>query len=265
MENFSGVQERVFEDILRRALLLMLDFDGTLAPIVPRPDDARMSPRTKNALVRCVHAHTVAIISGRTLDDIERRAGIPGIWYAGSHGMEWRLGSEAGSVGIPLELQGALSSASAILETISAHYSGTIIERKGKSFAINYRALSAEDASKFSAEGHKALREYAQSRALRIIDATRTFEIAPEVHWDKGSCVRMMLAKKRSTGEAPLPMFIGDSATDEDAFRELKEGVTIRVGQADVSSAQYYVAQRDDVDAILERLASIPPSSHTSR
>jgi trehalose 6-phosphate phosphatase len=265
MEEFSRVEEHVCADVARRGLILMLDFDGTLSPIVPRPDDAFIHKRTKRALVGCAETHTVAIVSGRTLADVKSRVHVPSIWYAGSHGMEWHFGADSGSVGIPPEIQGALSSSSAILEEVGRKFAGTIVERKSKSFAINYRALSEEDAERFSAEGRAAIRDFANSRAIRIIDATRTFEILPEVHWNKGSCVRMLLERANSERPGRLAMYIGDSATDEDAFRELKDGIAIRVGFSSQSNAQYFVPQREDIDALLERLASIPSPSGTYR
>lgn len=248
-----------FDAILRRVrtagAIVMLDFDGTLAPLVPIPDDARPSASTLAALRSCAERYRVAIISGRALSDIESRVGVDGIWYAGSHGLEWRIDDEVALRETPPDVAAALEEARSALQEIMRSYSGTIAEDKVHCFAVNYRALNAADAASFSEAANAAVAPYVAGGSLRVMDGMRTFEIVPAIDWDKGRCALHMLEHlRKSEGTEPIPLYIGDSITDEDAFRTLKGGITIKVGRDESSAAAYYVEDRDDVDAVLQML-----------
>src|SRR3989344_1207942 len=87
---------RLLEPMRKNGFLLMLDFDGVLAPIVPHYKDARMSAKTRRLLAACARRGKVAVISGRALADVRARVSLRRIWYAGNHGAEWAMGAARG-------------------------------------------------------------------------------------------------------------------------------------------------------------------------
>lgn len=243
--------------IARDGCVLLLDFDGTLAPLVPTPREAAASQRTLSLVRACAAKHRTAIITGRTLADVEIRVGIAELWYAGSHGLEWRMGARVERAPTPAAAMEALARAKAALEEVEARFPGTIGEDKTHCYAVNYRALHERDAARFSREARACVSPYVDTGVLRVLDGLRTFEVAPAIDWTKGEVSRVFVdAAREESGRPLVPVYIGDSITDEDAFKALSEGITVRVQRDDASAAAYYVESRDDVDALLELFSS---------
>lgn len=235
--------------------MLLLDFDGTLAPIVARPEDAYAPDSTLEVLNRCASLHPLAIISGRTLDDIRARVPVSRAWYAGSHGLEWEIDGEVSRKDTPDAVAEALAAARSALQQLSRSYTGIIPEEKGHCFALNYRALSDEAAQHFSAQAHAAVSPLLPS-GLRVLDGMRTFEITPQIDWTKGECARMLVnTAQERFGSGFTPVYIGDSITDEDAFHALaQDGVTVRVGQSAESTAGFFLPDQTSVEGFLRQL-----------
>lgn len=238
----------------RRTPALFLDYDGTLTPIVPHPDDARLSEAMRASLQRLTGLCPVAIISGRDLSDVRQRVGIAGIWYAGSHGFDI-----AGPAGERHEYpQGrdylpALDAAEQALRNRLGELPGCLVERKRFSIAIHYRQL-AEDrlptVKQAVDEIHKAHPE------LRLGSGKKLFELQPDLDWDKGKALRWLMQALDLTSSHALPVYIGDDVTDEDAFRELAEdGVGILVAETEqATQARYRLHDPDQVEQFLNRL-----------
>ncbi len=234
--------------------MLLLDFDGTLSPIVPIPDDAQIESRLRETLVECSRTHPIAIVSGRSLADIEKRVGIDTIWYAGSHGLEWKAIGEADLKETPEPQRSAIDAVRALFRKTADEEAGLIFEDKVHCAAINYRALSDADAALFSSRMFELISPYA-AKGLRVMDGMRTFEVSPAIDWTKGECSQMLLKMAREKSGAPLiPIYIGDSITDEDAFRVLREGVTVRVGPDPLSAAEFFVPSQSDVVVFLTQM-----------
>lgn len=240
------------------SLLLGLDFDGTLAPIVPRPEDATLLPSSRDALdmlARRGDTH-IALVSGRSLEDLRRRVVLDRVYYAGNHGLEiegpdvQRVHEEADAA------RGALGRLARDLERALAGIRGVIVEDKGLTLSVHFRLV--DDPAEME-RVRDIVRESARAHsAIRLTDGKKVVEIRPDVDWHKGRAFRFLRATlEERFGRAPA-IFIGDDRTDEDAFRELGDtDCSIVVGDppAHESVAQASLRSPDQVAEFLRRLA----------
>jgi trehalose-phosphatase len=235
------------ESMLRpsRRVLLFLDFDGTLAPIVEIPEQAEMRPETRVLLERLSENDlcSVVIVSGRALTDIRERVGLAELIYAGNHGLEI---SGAGLNFVEpeavqrIKLLGELSRR---LRERLRHVPGVVIENKVLTATIHFRRVQRNDRN----EIRKAVYEEVafSDRIFRVTQGLEVFEIRPRVDWNKGTAVRWIAGMRG--GADTLAFYIGDDMTDEDGFSALPEGITIRVGQGTGTAARYYLERQESV------------------
>jgi trehalose-phosphatase len=215
-------------------MLVALDFDGTLSPIVERPEDAALLAEIESPLRTLVdRPDTVgAIVSGRGLADVRGRVGLDTLYYAGNHGFEIegpgvdRVHPAASSARPKLEecIRG--------LEASLSDEPGTEIEDKQWTLSIHYRRAEREDAA---ARVRAAIDEHCRLPGLRVTEGKKVFEVRPDVDWHKGRATEFLLdVVERETGQTELPaIFIGDDRTDEDAFAVVRDrGGGIVVGDA---------------------------------
>lgn len=247
------------QDILalltKRGFVAMLDFDGVLAPIVKRPEDAHMSRRTGHALMALKKRVPVAIVSGRTLESVREQAAMPGMIYAGSHGVELAMDGKLRRRTLPARVMKRFEAAREALHACAEGHKGLIIEEKPHATAVNYRALSPGKAATFARLAHGAVAPFVRDGSIRVLDHLKTFEIIARGAWTKGEVTKHIYSKTAKRGE--VPVYIGDSLTDEDAFRALKKGITIRVGRDSRSAAKYFFKTRKEVDDFLEYLCKV--------
>jgi trehalose 6-phosphate phosphatase len=239
----------------RKNLLFLLDYDGTLTLIAPTPRQARLSPQTKLVLRRLSRRPnvTLAVISGRALADLKRKVGLRSLAYAGNHGLELWWDNRRRTVKIPRTLKKALSEVARMLTKVKRDFDGVIMENKGLSLSFHYRLVEASDLTDLKKEFWKCVMPFVQSGKVRVVNGKRVFEVRPNVPWTKGHAA-LWFTKK--LGNQPcLPIYIGDDQTDEDAFRMLRSGITIRVGEHDGSWAKYYVRRVAAVVRFLESIA----------
>lgn len=245
----------ILRRIKKNGCVLMLDFDGVLSPIVKVPSEARITPAALRALAMCVKKMSVAIVTGRPLADIERRVGLKSIVYAGSHGLEWKIRGRTYSKKISTANLFAFAAARQLLLQHARSYPQLFVEDNPHGLAFGYRSLSIAQAEQFRSEARAILEKFDGAKKIRTIDNLYTFEIRAASSWTKGACVRHLyniLAKDRA-----LAVYVGDSLTDEDAFRALRGGITIRVGKSDTSAARYYFKSRSHVDRFLYALEGV--------
>ncbi|MFW6150998.1 MAG: trehalose-phosphatase [Chloroflexota bacterium] len=227
---------------------IFLDYDGTLTPIVSRPEDALLPERTRQAVRELNHYCTVGIISGRDVDDVRSMVGINGLVYSGSHGFDIvdrdgsRLGEERWGGFLP-----HLDSAEAQLRESVADVAGAWVERKRYAIAVHYRNVQDHDVSKVEERVDRALSAH---EALRKTLGKKIFELRPDIDWDKG---RALLALLDALGlSQATPVYIGDDVTDEDAFRVLHgRGISIIVGVEGDSLADYRLRDPQEVHSFL--------------
>lgn len=245
-------QGKIAEKIRGRGAVLMLDFDGTLSPFSDHPADAALSPATRQAVRAAASMMPTAIISGRMLSDIKRRVGIHGIAYAGSHGREWEVRGKRHEAPVSRRAETALRAARAALQAIADGYPALIRERKAHSIAFCDRPLTPSERRAWRRKALRASKPFLGEH-LRLLDADHTIEIAAGPEWTKGECALLLWEK---LGKNRLPVYIGDSLTDEDAFRALTDGITIRIGRKKSSAARYVLRRRSDIDELLSALTS---------
>jgi trehalose-phosphatase len=243
-----------------RSVVVFLDYDGTLSPIVDHPEMAVLPEGTRAALQRLAESCTVAIVSGRDLEDVRKRADVPGVLFAGSHGFEI-----VGPDGSLTEYEEArrflpsLDAAEAELRDALSEIDGVEVERKRYAIAVHYRRADPSSV----AEVERAARDVSgRHRELRVSGGKKVFELRPDIEWHKGKAVGWLL-DALGLGDEAVPVYVGDDVTDEDAFRELRgRGVGVIVLGEDERStaADYSLRDTDEVRTFLERLADVVSS-----
>jgi trehalose 6-phosphate phosphatase len=235
------------------------DFDGTLSEIVKDPDTAQLADGATEALTALSARCPVAILSGRDLADVRERIGLPGLWYAGSHGFE--LTGPDGKHHQNAEAAAAISvlaDAAAELAGQLGDIPGVVVEHKRFGVAVHYRNAARDRVGEVAA----AVRSAGQRSALRVTTGREVIELRPDVDWDKGKTLRWVLDYIRDNeGGGPLlPIYLGDDITDEDAFDAVADdGIAILVRHSDdgdrATAARYALDDPDRVREFTERLA----------
>ena len=250
---------RSLDVVAGRQPAVFFDFDGTLSNIVENPDSARLVEGAADALTSLTTHCPVAILSGRDLADVQQRIGLPGIWYAGSHGFELTGPDGAhhqnadAAASIP-----TLAKAAAGLADQLGHIPGVAVENKRFGVAVHYRNAARDRVGEVAA----AVRLAGQRTALRVTTGREVIELRPNVDWDKGKTLRWVIEHVRKD-EQPgplLPIYLGDDITDEDAFDAVRDdGIGIVVRHTDdgdrATAATYALDNPDRVREFTERLA----------
>jgi trehalose 6-phosphate phosphatase len=244
----------VLERRLARAshLRLASDFDGTLAHIVRLPGLAVVRPRARRALGRLARLPRarVALVSGRRLTDLSRRAHVPGVFLAGLLGIETRApGVRKKRVNLRRG-QRVPPALHRQLEELCEAFPGAWLEPKGWSAALHYRALPAGRVASFRAAARALVRRHRDSTELA--EAKMAFEIRPRGAPGKAETLDKWLGP---TGDGRLDLFIGDDALDEEAHALVRRrgGIGILVGDR-ASRARYRLGDPDQVARFLEWL-----------
>jgi trehalose 6-phosphate phosphatase len=241
-------------------LVLLLDFDGTLAPIVDRPEDAAALPEARDA-VRLLAGRgdvRVAVISGRGLADVRGRLELEGADYAGNHGMEIE---GPGLSEVHPEARAArprLDSAAAAVRPLVEEVPGALLEDKGLTLSVHYRMADAQAAARLRERVRAAVEPL---EGLRLTEGKMVLEIRPRVEWHKGRAVRFLLDRIRPQQGSPI-LYLGDDTTDEDAFRELEgrgEGVLVAEVLPEATAARSWLRDPAEVAELLGELAATQP------
>ena len=246
----------ILDGLRRRRPALFLDYDGTLTPIVSRPEEAILDEAARRAVAALARLCPVAVVSGRDLADVRRRVGLEGIWYAGSHGFDLAGPGGAARVhpGGPAALPD-LDLAEREMREALAGVEGALVERKRFALAAHYRLVAAGDRAQVERAVDRALSHYP---GLRRTAGKMVLELLPGALWDKGSAVRWLLEALGLAGAGVVPIYLGDDLTDEDAFRELAEsGIGIAVLEAPrPTAARYQLHSPAEVRHLLDELAA---------
>lgn len=249
-----------------QSVLLFLDYDGTLCPIVDRPQDAILSPSART-IVRNTMAHVpTAIISGRDRSDVQALVGVDDLIYVGSHGFDADLPGHPSLAPQVADATALLDRVEEALRSSLASIDGALIERKAVSIAAHYRLVDETHLSSFMKGVDAVLTHFPE---LTEKPGKKVRELLPAVDWDKGKCVLALLDALGAADEGHCAVFIGDDRTDEDAFRALRHhrpemgGAGILVADPDDpentdrrSAARWRVDSPDQVLCLLEVLAS---------
>jgi trehalose-phosphatase len=197
-------------------------------------------------------------VSGRTAVDVRGKVGLENLVYVGGHGAEilWEDGvvETAGSV----EFRRELESLKRELTVVLAEIPGVLLEDKQSCLAVHYRTVATRYVDRISAAVSHAVRSLPGRECVQIAEGKRVLELRHASGADKGRAVRRLLAREEDRREGiPLyPVYVGDDVTDEDAFAVLKHtGLTVFVGPAGRSKAEYRLSDTEEVSTLLRMLA----------
>jgi trehalose 6-phosphate phosphatase len=226
---------------------LFLDFDGTLVEIAPRPDAIEVAPRLPDLLARLIEATdgAVAVVSGRTVHDIESHLKVP-VAAAGMHGLQRRM-----APGGPVETAPPPEELDVLRRRIKESgllAGGVELEDKGAGLAVHYRAAPEREAE-VKAFLHDAARDL---EPLQLIEGKMVVE-AKGSGFDKGEALNLFMDSEPFAGRTPV--FVGDDTTDEDGIRAAidRGGFGVKVGDGP-TLARYRLP---DVPAVHDWLTSL--------
>ena len=258
LDHWSNIK-KTFED---KDILLFLDYDGTLTPIIERPELAILSGETKEVLEKLIENERfkIFIVSGRTLADVKKLVGIDPIVYIGNHGFE----IEGGSIDFG---DFSFERFREILEYLKwdinrelIFFKGAFVEDKGLGLSVHYRLLNSKNESIFEIFFDKITREFSSRNEIRIVTGKKVFEIRPPIAWDKGGAILWLLKahEEAMNNQKAVAIYIGDDQTDEDAFKALsKIATTIHVGNPQSTAAGYFLESPQEVTKFLGYLAAL--------
>lgn len=240
--------------ISREQPAFFLDYDGTLTPIVSRPEDAVMSEAMRGVVKELASHCRVSIVSGRDKRDVQHFVKLEELVYAGSHGFDisgpggMQMQNEEGKTYLPL-----LDQAQEKLNSLLSEIRGSQVERKKFSIAIHYRNAAEDDVPRIQQvveEVHK------QFPAFRRGFGKKVFELQPNIEWDKGKAVLWLIDHLDLNRDGVLPFYIGDDLTDEDAFKAVRDrGVGILVGDhGQDTNASFALQGVPEVEAFLNKV-----------
>ncbi|MCK4912364.1 MAG: trehalose-phosphatase [Candidatus Omnitrophica bacterium] len=240
-----------------KKIVFFLDYDGTLTPIVSRPDLAVISKEMRETVKELSQKYTTAIVSGRMREDVEKLVGIPGLIYAGSHGFDIK-GPEV--VMVEPQAEQTIPLVFKVIEKLKKELSGIdgmIIEEKKFSTAVHYRLVSEEDKIlKIKILVEEIIQE---NKTLRLMEGKKVFEILPAIDWNKGKAVKWVMNALGINWEDYSVVYIGDDTTDEDAFRTVcTRGTSILVSdKSKASAADFVLSSPKEVKELFERILAI--------
>lgn len=243
---FSAAGQARLNEITRPGMLCVFDFDGTLAPITPRPEETRPQHDMLERLLELSACAPVAIITGRSIADIRARLGFEPAYLIGNHGLEGVPGwqsfdrHEAVSRAWHAELTAALVDDARFVP-------GVWIEDKRYTLSVHYRAAGDPDAT---AQRLATLFETLAPKP-RVVAGKRVFNLLPQDGADKGGALEQLL---RYSG-APAAIYLGDDVTDEHVFSLRRPDVmTVRVEYTADSAAEFFVDALNDVVGLIDEL-----------
>jgi trehalose-phosphatase len=230
--------------------LLCLSYDGTLTHFAAHPQGATLSPQMERVLLSLASHEGVllAVFSGRDRADLQSRVNIPGVIYVGNHGLEI---SGPGQLFVHPEAASrtdALKELAATLTSKLQAIEGATVEYKGLTISVHYRQLPADAWEEVRRIVHATLA--GASYPFVLTSGEKVFEIRPRVDWNKGSAVKWIMDQAGTPDT--LPIYLGDDATDEDAFAALPQGITIKTRSSAETAAHYTLEGPAEVRKFLE-------------
>jgi len=230
--------------VVARQPLLAFDFDGTLAPIVARPSQARVPVTTLRRLHRLTHQLPLAVISGRTVADLQRRLGFEPAHVVGNHG------AEDPQQGSRPEWQAALDGVRDRLRGAAAELqrAGVSVEDKGASLALHYR-MAVDHAEALELIG-RSLEPI--DPGLHVFGGKMVTNIVSAAADDKAAALRRLAQRD----DARAVLYLGDDINDESVFAAREPTwLTVRVGTDHrESAARYFISGPREVPRLLDRI-----------
>lgn len=238
---FQSAGETALASVLQRGPLLAFDFDGTLAPIVARPTQARVSRCISGKLQRLSELLPIAIVTGRSVEDVRGRLQFDPQFILGNHGAE--LGGEARPA---RELDPVRREAQRRAGELAA--AGIGLEDKGLSLALHYRLSRRPDHALDLIQDLLAT----AGAACRAFPGKMVINVVPQGAPDKGTAMLRLVAECG----APCAVFVGDDVNDEPVFACAPDDwLTVRVGREDPETrANFFLDSAAEVGMLLDRM-----------
>lgn len=242
---------QIQEILSGKQVILFLDYDGTLTPIMESPDQAVLSEETRYLLNRLKEIVKLVIISGRSLEDLKRMINIPGILYVGNHGGEICDRNAVRITNLPDSNPERLAVLLNRLQQALSSIPGAFVEEKGITASVHFRKVAEEDLGTLYDFFWETVQGFEED--FRITKGKKVFEIRPLGAWNKGDAVSLILD---TSNPDCYPLYLGDDTTDEDAFEVLGgKGISIAIGRNPKSD--YYLKSQKEVNGFLEHLINI--------
>jgi trehalose 6-phosphate phosphatase len=254
--------DQLDRDLAGRRPAVFLDYDGTLTPIVDRPEDALISESMRDAVRGLAKRCPVCVVSGRDRRVVQELMGVDDLIVAGSHGFDiWspaggEIQREEGE-----EFGRLLEGVQERLREELGGIEGALIEPKKSSVAAHYRLVPEDERPRVGRVVDEILAEHPDE--LKVTPGKMVYEVQPNIDWDKGKAVLYLLGALDLDRDDVVPMYLGDDITDEHAFEALAtRGIGVFVGRADdpevagrTTAADYVLRDVQEVERFLDTLA----------
>lgn len=241
-------------------VLLGLDYDGTLTPLVDDPAKAILAPQIRETLQQLSGQSglSVAFISGRCLDEVRDMVGVEGAYYAGNHGLDICGPGCRYIDAAAVQQLDAMAHLSRTLASCLRHIPGARIEDKSLTISVHFRQVAATGRKEL---GRIVEWVMADARSpCRIVQGNQVLEVRPKTDWHKGRALTWI--RERLGAPNLLTFYLGDDLTDEDAFRALDDGITVKVGAPEPTAASYHLDGPVQVIEFLSWLATSDRKKH---
>ncbi|CAA7013353.1 unnamed protein product [Microthlaspi erraticum] len=259
----------MFDEIVNAAkgktIVMFLDYDGTLSPIVEDPDKAYITHEMRDVVKDVALNFPTAIVTGRSIDKVRSFVKLNEIYYAGSHGMDIESPSNENTYGE--RKQGVLFQPARdfipmiekvvkILEEKTKWIPGAMVENNKFCLSVHFRRVDEKRWAALAEQVKSVLVDYP---TLKLTQGRKVLEIRPTIKWDKGQALNFLLKSLGfENSEDVLPVYIGDDRTDEDAFKVLRErgqgfGILVSKVPKD-TNASYSLQDPSQVSEFLKRL-----------
>lgn len=232
---------------------LVTDMDGTISHIVDTPDDARVTANNLQLLSQLnQHLTLVAVVSGRAVQDVANRVGLPELTYVGNHGMEqW----DDGQVVVAPEIAAFRPNLEAAIRDLQPHLiAGMWVEDKQTTLSIHYR--NTENPTDIAQAFQPTIQKIADNNNLEAFAGRMIFEIRPAVKINKGIAFKSLVTAHK----LDAAMYIGDDTTDVDAFKmakHLRETDTCYSFAVGVESPDMPPSVADNADIMVEGVSDV--------
>ncbi|KAJ0579053.1 putative trehalose-phosphatase [Helianthus annuus] len=261
-----GVFEEIMSAAKMKQVVIFLDYDGTLSPIVENPDQAYMAPEMREAVKNVAKYFPTAIVSGRCRAKVYNFVRLSELYYAGSHGMDIKGPSsrkhKKGNQNVLCQpAKEFLPMMTEVYELLLEKTKGIIganVENNKFCLSVHFRRVEEESWNDLADRVKSVLKDYPK---LRLTQGRKVLEIRPTIKWDKGKAIEFLLESLGyANSKDVLPVYIGDDRTDEDAFKVLRErgqGFGILVSKVPKETEAVYSLQEPfEVMNFLQRLVT---------
>ena len=253
-ELFSAAGQQALREFVREGLLCLFDFDGTLVPLEPHPEQVNVPAAVFERLRRLQQRTPVGIVTGRGLADMHRMLPFAPDYLIGNHGIEGLPGWEDRAGVFETICEGWREQIGHALTAIDPQI---WIEYKRYSLSVHYlHAHHPAEAAQRMAQLFASL-----TPAPRVITGKHVFNLLPPGASDKGRAVAELMAL---TG-ASRALYAGDDVTDEHVFALGREDIfTIRVGHSPDSAADFHIPDHESIVQLLDWLIEGLPALRTT-